>query len=353
MTTSILTVSGVVPPDVDADVAAGRRPRPDYRVMANAFDAEVVDYTVAREESGRLARLAGDNVSLALACWRRRKRRQAVFTDSENVGMIYALLTRFSRTRPRHVMIGHRLSPPKKVWFHRLFGLRRAVDAVVVYASPQRDVAVHRLGYRPDQIVLTPFMVDSRFWRPDGLEVAPPARPVISSAGQELRDYPTLAEAVRGLDARVVIAAASPWSKRSDTSAGVDLPDNVEVTKLDHFALRQLYADSTVVVVPLQETDFQAGITTILEAMSMGLPVICTRTVGQIDTIVEGRTGRYVRPGDAAALRATITELLGDQEQARRLGEVARRWVEEHADVTVYAERLARIVRDEPDGGDA
>ena len=42
---------------------------------------------------------------------------------------------------------------------------------------------------------------------------------MICTAGLEFRDYPTLIEAVRGLDARVVIAAASPWSKRADATA--------------------------------------------------------------------------------------------------------------------------------------
>lgn len=346
----VLTVSGTVPIGLAADLASGRRPRPDYHEMAAAFDAELVDYGVARAEAGWLTRLAGrfggDNVLLALACWRRRRSRVAVFTDSENVGMLYAAISRFMRRRPRHVMIGHRLSPTKKVLFHRLLRLRAGIDRVVVYASQQRDVAVAKLGYRPDQVTLVPFMADTAFWRPDGLEVPVRQRPMIASAGQELRDYPTLIEAVRGLDVDLVVAAASPWSKRTDSSAGLDIPGNVTVTKLDHFALRQLYAEATLVVVPLQETDFQAGITTILEAMSMGLPVICTRTTGQTDTIVDGETGRYVPPGNVAALRDAIGALLEDRSAAARIGAAAREWSVTNADVERYAARLAALVRD-------
>ena len=89
---------------------------------------------------------------------------------------------------------------------------------------------------------------------------------MICAVGLELRDYPTMVEAVRGLDVDVIVAAASPWSKRTDSSTDVDIPDNVRVSSYDHFALRQLYADASFVVVPLVENDFQAGITTILEA---------------------------------------------------------------------------------------
>jgi glycosyltransferase involved in cell wall biosynthesis len=258
--------------------------------------------------------------------------------------MPYAALSWLTKRRPRHVMIGHRLSAPKKLWLHRALRLQRRIDVVVVYASTQRDVAL-RLGYRPDQVVLSTFMVDTTFWHVDQVERAPRSRPLICAVGQELRDYPTMVEAVRGLDVDVVIAAASPWSKRADTSAGIAIPDNVTVRGYDMFELRQLYADCDLVVVPLQETDFQAGITTILEAMAMERAIVCTRTTGQQDTIDDGVTGRYVPVADAGSLRRAIEGLLADPDEAHRLGVAARRWVIERADIVQYAETLAAVTR--------
>ncbi len=167
---------------------------------------------------------------------------------------------------------------------------------------------------------------------------------MICAVGLEFRDYPTLVDAVRDLDVDVVIAAASPWSKRADSSAGIDVPDNVTVGGYDLFDLRQLYADSTLVVVPLVETDFQAGITTILEAMSMGRAVVCTRTAGQTDTIDDGVTGVYVPPADAAALRASIERILADDELRTRLAAAGQAWVRDHAAVDAYATRLVPLV---------
>jgi glycosyltransferase involved in cell wall biosynthesis len=95
---------------------------------------------------------------------------------------------------------------------------------------------------------------------------------------------------------------------------------------------------------PLQETDFQAGITTILEAMAMARPVICTRTTGQTDVIVDRETGIYVPPGDPVALHDAIVSLLDDPDRAAQLGRAARRWVEEHATVDRYAAGLATVV---------
>jgi glycosyltransferase involved in cell wall biosynthesis len=355
----LLTVSGPINPDVRQEVAAGRRPRADYLELAEAFPADLLDHTEARRTSwfGRvLGRVAGDDVLLAWACFRRRRSYDVVFTDGEQVGMPLAALLWLCRRRPTHVMIVHILSPRKKTVPFRVLRLAKRVDLMFTYASAQRRLIVERLGGRSDQVVLTPFMVDTRYFAPDAVAtVARPAngRPLVCSAGLEFRDYPTLVEAARGLDADVVLAAASPWSRRRDSSAGVDLPDNVEVRRLGFADLRTLYADADVVVVPVVETDFQAGITTILEAMAMGKPVICTRTTGQIDTIVDGETGIYVPPGDPVALRGAIERLLSDPDLAGRLGAAARRWAVEHADVAVYARRLAGHVDTVAGGGGA
>jgi glycosyltransferase involved in cell wall biosynthesis len=344
----LLTVSGSIDPGTRDEIARGRRPRADYFELAAAFGAEIVDFeraaTLLGPIGGMLRRLGWHDVALALACFKERRRRRAIFTDSELVGMLYAAATRLTRkrTRPRHVMIGHWLSPRGKILFHRLLGLRATIDKVAVYASAQRDVAVDQLGYRPDQIALMPFMVDTSFW------TGPPApsrqRPMICAVGQELRDYETLVEAVRGLDVDVVVAAASPWSRRDDSSAGIDLPANVSVVRLDQYHLRDLYREARFVVVPLVESDFQAGITTILEAMSMSLAVVCSRTAGQTDTLVDGETGVYVPPRDPAALRRAIERLLADPADADRLGRNGQRWVRENADIGVYARHLAALV---------
>ncbi|MET0143294.1 MAG: glycosyltransferase family 4 protein [Ilumatobacteraceae bacterium] len=341
---ALLTVSGTIDPGVQSTIESGRRPRADYLEMAAAFGADVIDYPEARRATGRIGRLVhrlgGDDAVLALACFRRRRRYRTVFTDGEQVGIPYAVLTWLARRRPRHVMIGHVLSPRKKALIHRLLHLQRRIDIVVVYAQAQRAFAVDQLGYRPDQVVLTPFMVDTAFWAPEHVVPTGRPRPMICSVGLERRDYPTLVDAVRDLDVDVVVAAASPWSKRSSSASGIDIPTNVEVRSFDQFELRALYGDCAFVVVPLEETDFQAGITTILEAMSMAKAVVCSLTVGQTDTIVDDVNGLYVPPGDAAALRSAIERLLAEPELADRLGAAGREWCRAHADIEVYASDL-------------
>ena len=339
-----LTVSGTIPDGLAAAVADGRRPRADYVVIAERLGADLIDHVEAARRTGVVGRIirhvGGSNALLAWACFKDRKKYDAILTDGEQVGLPYATLTLLTRAarRPRHAMIVHIMSVPKKVVLFKALRLRRRIDAMFVYASAQREFAVNELGMRPDTVRVTSFMVDTEFFAPG--RVTPQTRHMICSAGLEFRDYDTLVEAVRDLDVEVVIAAASPWSKRTSAVGDQPLPGNVRVCKLSLFELRQLYADAAFVVVPLRPSLFQAGVTTILEAMAMAKAVICTRTAGQTDVIVEGQTGLYVPPGDADALRAAIVRLLADREEAERLGASGREWVRANADVATYADRL-------------
>jgi glycosyltransferase involved in cell wall biosynthesis len=189
-------------------------------------------------------------------------------------------------------------------------------------------------------------MVDSDFFAPDKAEARDSA-PQICAVGLERRDYPTLLKAVEGLPAKVVIAAASPWSKRSDSTQGQVIPPNVEVRRFTQYELRQLYADSRFLVMPLENVEFQAGITAILEAMSMERAVVCSRISGQTDAIIDGETGVYVEPGNPAALREALEHLLSHPEESERMGKAGRHTVLQHMSLERYVERLSGIVHQE------
>ena len=89
----------------------------------------------------------------------------------------------------------------------------------------------------------------------------------------------------------------------------------------------------------------KVGIATILEMMAMGKCVIATRTRGQTDTIVDGETGIYVPPPDPLALRSAIERMLEAPDEAQRIGERARRFLEENAGLDHFVRTIVDAVR--------
>jgi glycosyltransferase involved in cell wall biosynthesis len=163
---------------------------------------------------------------------------------------------------------------------------------------------------------------------------------MICAVGAEMRDYATLKEAIRGTGLRCHIAADHvriPGRFRLLRDRRVPIGDigaradtNITEGRMSLTELRDLYARSRFVVVPLLHSDTDNGVTVILEAMAMGKPVICSRTRGQVDVIQEGVTGLYVPIGDAVALRTAILSLWNEPLRAQQMGRSARAYVEKH-----------------------
>jgi glycosyltransferase involved in cell wall biosynthesis len=346
-------------------MANGQRPLPDYMALAADCSADLIDYPMARFVTGSFGRLLealmGRNLMLAWACFRQRQY-PVIFTDGENVGIQLAILLKFfgpffnrGQDRPRHLMITHWLSVPKKRILFGFLHLETHVDTFIVYSTWQKQFIEKRWRVADKRVIFTPFMVDAQFFSPEQVnrtELLPQnipqnGRPLICAVGLELRDYLTLVNAVRGLDIDVVIAADSPWSKRQDAGKFDSVPANVHVSRYSWADLRLLYSASAFVVVPLYNVTFQAGITSILEAMAMGKAVICSRTPGQSDIIADGVTGLYVVPEDADALREAINCLLAQPELAEKIGRAARQQIETFIDLPLYSRRLAGHVAEQ------
>jgi glycosyltransferase involved in cell wall biosynthesis len=352
----LLTVSGVIPDNLHEDVRAAKRPEPDYLALARAFPADLLDVSAARKVSGRIGRLleriGGINLLLAWACFCMRRQYRVIFSDGEQISIPLAILMKFAggKHRPRHLMISHIISVPKKMVFFDLFRVHSRIDKIFVYSTWQKHFYESRWRIPEERVVFTPFMVNTDFFEPAQVSQPNPyaaefADPMICTAGLEFRDYPTLLEAVREQDLRVVVAAASPWSKRSDTTAGREIPSNVTVRRFTQHELRDLYAASRFLVMPLYDVSFQAGVTALLEAMAMGKAVICSRTPGQTDVVVEGETGLYVPPGDPGAMREAIQYLLDHPDEAERMGQNGQRRIQDMMSLACYSERLNHHVQ--------
>jgi colanic acid/amylovoran biosynthesis glycosyltransferase len=73
--------------------------------------------------------------------------------------------------------------------------------------------------------------------------------------------------------------------------------------------------------------------TSVLEAMTLGVPVIVTPVSGLAEAVIDERTGLVVPERDPHALAQAIERLLSDTELAERLAAEARRHVERHFDL--------------------
>jgi glycosyltransferase involved in cell wall biosynthesis len=341
----LILAAGRFGDEMMAAIQAGREPRLDVFELARELSADVIDYGDAERSTNpaihAVLRSAGKSAAVALLGFDARRGYDTFLTTGEDIGLPLSALLAPTRAPNSHTMIAHTLHPLKKRLFFKVPAVVDRVDRFLVYSTSEERLLKNDFGVPPDRVQRIYYHADETFFRPQGTPVEPN---LLCAAGQLLRDYDCLMEAVRELPVKVQIAAGSPWIEKSARPAG-ELPPNVTWGKLNRYELRELYARAAIAVVPIKQNPYQTGIATILEMMAMGKCVVATRTQGQTDTIVGGETGVYVPPGDPAAMRAAIQRLLENPADIDRIGRAARRFIEENAGLDRFVSRVAEATR--------
>lgn len=202
-------------------------------------------------------------------------------------------------------------------------------DGLLVLNSSQIDYIRKRWSPRAPIEVLT-HHIDADFFQPSGKV----DQGSLLSVGDDVgRDFDTLVAATAGLATEVVVKT------RRDVPAAANV--RVVRERISYGALRELYDQCSVVVVPLKPTLNASGVSTILEAGAMGKPLIVTDLPSIRDFIVPDETCLAVLGGDVAALQSAITRLLGDGDLRAQLGANAQRFVRQNFADPAIARRLA------------
>lgn len=316
-------------------------PRQDFLELARALDAEILSFSDISRGSWftrLLQKWAGNAVALAWLGFVRGG--TFYFVTAENTALPLAMLLKF-RSGTTLVFIGHRLTTPIKSWMVKISRPFNEISAILCYSRQQVQFA-GRLGFPAEKVHHVAFQVDEKFFSP--LDKFEPGKGVVS-VGRELRDYPTLFQAMEETEIPVTVVASSPWSKREDQTRQRAIPGNVALRKgLSSAELRELYREAAVVAVPLMNVDWPAGVTSLFEAQACGRPVIVSASEGILDSLDAG-AALTVPCGDPKALREAVMHLIDNPDEAASIAVTGLKSVLRARTLDQFVTRITDICR--------
>jgi len=217
-------------------------------------------------------------------------------------------------------------------------------DMNVVFDSSQLALVRGVAGDRAP-VAVVPFCIDVDFFRP----TAPAAGRdgYVYSVGRDNgRDFDIVVEAMAGTPFELVLRTSTPVDVPADCASRV-----VQVAETVPWArYRSLYEGAAIVVVAARETANASGVTSLLEAMAMGLPVVVTGTRALSDYLPPEDAGVVLPVGDAEAIRRAVTSLMSDPERRMRMGRRAREVVIDRFSPSAHFQALARMLDAAVDG---
>lgn len=324
------------PPDEELEKLERENRKKRDRLLEQEISATVLDERYLSGEHGwfrkRLYRLIPISAAQIIETLLVHKNYDVVYVYSEKAGFPLSVCFRYLKIKTPLVMMVSRITSGDKrkavikKWLVKKG--EKGVSSYIMWSSVQRKVAVQDLQIPQSKICPINRGTDQRFWH-----FIPKKTDMICSAGMEMRDYPTLVKALKSLNIPCHIATGAQRGELFNTVSYLykmdEIPEHISIGRKSLEELRDLYARSRFVVVPILPTDSDNGLTTILEAMAMGKPVIYSKVQGQVDIVKDGITGIPVRPEDPDAMRNAIVELWNNPRLAAEMGREARRYIEQ------------------------
>jgi len=165
------------------------------------------------------------------------------------------------------------------------------------------------------------------------------------STGKELRDYETLLQAFRetGLPLTLYVQKI-----RQAYFESLHPAENVEMHYGDRLMPHEIalvVAQSRCVCICCQESNYTVGLTTVVEALALGLPILCTRNPQMpMDIEAEG-CGFWLEPKDIEGWKEKLRYIAGHPKEAEAMGKRGRALAERYYNIRQCAKEVANIIK--------
>jgi glycosyltransferase involved in cell wall biosynthesis len=106
---------------------------------------------------------------------------------------------------------------------------------------------------------------------------------------------------------------------------------------------RPAYAAMDIFILPSAQPEPFGGV--VMEAMSLGLPIIGTHIGGTPDQIAEGETGFLIPPSDPKALAQALNRLIENPRLRESMGQAARTRIEAHFPISETIRKIETLYR--------
>jgi glycosyltransferase involved in cell wall biosynthesis len=198
-------------------------------------------------------------------------------------------------------------------------------------------------GHAAKHFFISTWGADLHYFKKYHKNIDPTQEYLLMSSGHSARDFDLLVNVAKRINRRFKIYCR-PKSYPQSTS----IPENVEILS-GSFPFEKIckdYADALVILIPLRSgAEGTAGMTSLLDAIAMGKPVIMTKNENiDIDFEKEG-IGMTVAENDVEGWVSAISMLLRDFGRVKKMRENSLRLAREKFDINIIADDVANVLQ--------
>lgn len=285
-----------------------------------------------------------------------RERYDAVFATFHSGMAVIVMLRALHLFRKPVYVWHHQPVIHSHKWWRELLGrlYYRGMDGIIFFSEKLKDDSLATGKVKPSQVHVCHWGADLDYYdRILGETLPPPIRhpaPTFISTGKELRDMRTLVTAFNrtGEHLDIYTSRSSGGEDYVELFRSLEMRDNISVsiTQGDvQDMLSRKVALASCVVICCKESNYTVGLTTLVEALALGKPIICSRNLNMpVDVEKEG-CGIAVDYYDVDGWVDAIRRIAADPSKAAEMGRRGRRLAETCLNDRRCANDIASVLR--------
>lgn len=280
--------------------------------------------------------------------WNKRKEFDILYGASYR-GLELLIFLRALRIFRKPIAVWHHQAVPQtKGWLKsrlsRLF--YKGIDCMFFFSQALINDSLKTGKVKEENMFLIHWGADLDFY--DRIKDEPKDKEFIST-GKENRDLQTLLQAFNdtGLEFDLYTSPANGDQKYEEIINRFHHKANIHIHFVEGIIPYQLaleVARSKVVVISCLNYPYTIGLTTLVEALALGLPVISTRNPKFEMDLEKEQAGLLVEYADVKGWEKALKQLHEHPEQAREMGKNGRRMAESTYNLENYSRELAEVL---------
>ncbi len=201
---------------------------------------------------------------------------------------------------------------------------------------------------RAERMRLGHWGMDIPLWAEEKSSANSP-EPVFISSGKEMRDMETLVKAFNATGARldIYINERNGNIDYGGILRNLNMGENINVyfqIRLAPYEISRKVALSDCVCICCQPTKYTVGLTTLVEALSLGKPIICSRNPQFPFSVDHEGCGISVAYHDVEGWTNAVNYIKNHPEEAKNMGRKAKRLALTRYNDSICAQEAARAI---------
>ena len=254
---------------------------------------------------------------------------------------------------PHPVCVWHHQPVVKAKSFFREMIARlfyKGIDQMFFFSDKIIQDSLHSVKAKRERMHVVRWGADLKYYDALLNDFDKSSRSGFISTGKKMRDMPTLIGAFNHTSAPLDIYSCREYLGKNYERmfADMEVHENINIHfigGLAHAEMSKLVNKSQCVVICCFPTNYTVGLTTVVEALALGIPLICTKNLQMPMDIEHEHCGITVEPGDVDGWEKAVNYIAENPDVASDMGRRGRELAEKVYNLDNCAKDVSAVLK--------